>query len=80
MIKNLCLCFYSYSITMSEKNMNFDDEKINKSSFYKNKKYLIYMTYMLIKYYFLKKNHMVKKAHLNAVLDIVIPIALDLYV
>ena len=28
---------------MNEKNMNFDDKKITKSSFYKNKKYLIYM-------------------------------------
>ena len=32
------LHFFSPSITMSEMNIFFDDKKINKSNFYKNKK------------------------------------------
>ena len=35
---------------MIGKTINFDDKKINKSSFYKNKKLFIYMIEMLIKY------------------------------
>ena len=36
-IKNFSL-FFSLSIRMNGKNINFEDKKINKSSFYKNKK------------------------------------------
>ena len=32
------LHFFSYNIKMSLKNINFNDKKINKSNFYKNKK------------------------------------------
>ena len=50
---------------MSEKNIIFDDKKINKSNIYKNKKlfniYNIEVDNILIS----KKNLMVKKAQLN---------------
>ena len=35
---------------MSEKNIVFDDKNVSKSSFYKTKNYLIYMTSRLMKY------------------------------
>ena len=34
---------------MNGKNINFEDKKINKSNAYKNKNYLIYMKWVLIK-------------------------------
>ena len=35
---------------MSWNNINFDNKKTETSNFYKNKKYLIYMVLMLIKF------------------------------
>ena len=65
---------------MSGKNINFNDKKIKKSTFYKNKR--IYSTddinvnNILVS----KKNHMVQKILLNTLLDIMIMILLDRYV
>ena len=64
---------------MSGKNINFNDKKIEKSTFYKNKR--IYSTddinvnNTLVS----KKNHMVIKTHLNTLLDIMIMMLLDCY-
>ena len=61
---------------MSEKNINFDDKKIKKSTFYKNKR--IYSTddidvnNILVS----KKEPYVNKIHLNTLLDIMIMILL----
>ena len=65
---------------MSGKNINLNDKKIKKSTFYKNKR--IYSTddinvnNTLVS----KKNHMVIKTHLNTLLDIMIMMLLDHYV
>ena len=61
---------------MSGKNINFDDKKIKKSSFYKS---ITLKTLMLIIYQFIKKNHTVQKIHLNALSDIMIKMLLDRY-
>ena len=55
---------------MSGKNIIFDNKKINKSNFYKNKKLSKIDDIDVDKIQFLKKNHMIKKAHLNTLLDI----------
>ena len=62
---------------MSGKNINFDDKKIKKSIFYKNKK--IYSTDDIDVNNILKINHMVIKIRLNALLDTMIMILLDHY-
>ena len=65
---------------MSGKSINFDDKKINKSSFYKNKK-LFSLNYIDVnKILVSKKNHMVQKIHLNTSLDIMMVMLLDHYV
>ena len=51
---------------MGENNITFNDRKINNSTFYRKKDYLIVMTLMLIKYEFLKKNPLEKEVYLNA--------------
>ena len=73
---------------MSGKSINFDDKKINKSNFYKNKKLfslndidisfkkLISFHKILVK----KKNHMVQKIHLNTSLGLMMVMLLDHYV
>ena len=66
---------------MSRKNIIFDDKKINKSNFYKNKKlfhiYDIETDKMLIS----KIGHYgKKKVDLNISLDIMMMMSLDLYV
>ena len=68
---------------MSGINIIFDDKKINKSTFYKNKNYLVYMTQKLIKYQFLEKNLIIKKAHLKYFLgynddDVIRPLCIKL--
>ena len=61
---------------MSGKCINFEDKKISKSNFYKNKKTFkidgININKILKKP--LKKNHMAKKIHLNTSLDIMMVI------
>ena len=75
------LQFFSLQyIRMSEKNINFDDKKIKKSTFCKSK--IIYSTddidvnNVLVS----KKEPYVNKIHLNTLLDIMIMILLDHYV
>ena len=65
---------------MSGKNIIFDDKKINKSSFYKNKK--LFNTYDtdVRKKLISKNNFKAEKAHLNTLLDIMMIITLDYYV
>ena len=64
---------------MSGKNINFDDKKIRKSTFYKNKTINniegIDVNNILVS----KKNRTVIKIHLNALSDIMILILLDHY-
>ena len=66
---------------MSGKSVNFDDKKINKSNFYKNKKLFslndIDVNEILVSK---KKNHMVQKILLNTSLDIMMVMLLDHYV
>ena len=62
---------------MTGKSINFDDKKIKKSDFYKNKKLNridgIDVNNILVT----KKNHTAIKIHLNTLLDIMIMILLD---
>ena len=64
---------------MSGKNINFDDKKINKSNFYKNKKLLSLNDIDVNKILVSKKESYGTKIHLNTSLDIVM-ILLDHYV
>ena len=74
--------FSSLGIRMNVNRINFDDKKICKSDLYNNnnKKYLIQMILMLIKYQSLKKNNMVNIIHLNTSLGIMTMMLLDHYV
>ena len=65
---------------MSEKSINFDDKKINKSSFYKNKKLFSLNDIDVNKILVSKKIHMVQKIHLNISLAIMMVMLLDHYV
>ena len=65
---------------MSGKSINFDDKKINKSSFYKNKKLFNLNDTDVNKILVSKENHMVQKIHLNTSLDIMMVMLLDHYV
>ena len=64
---------------MSGKNIIFDDKKINKSNFYKNKKLSKIDDIDVNKILMSKKKHIVKKTHLNT-LDIMTMMSLDHYV
>ena len=55
---------------MSEKNIIFDDQNINKSNFYESKILFNIDEIDVNKMLVLKKKLMVKKAHLNTLLDI----------
>ena len=62
---------------MSGKSINFDNNKIKKSNFYKNKKiFKIDDLEILVS----KKEPYGKKIHLNTLLDIMIMMLLDLYI
>ena len=65
----------------SGKNINFNDDQIRKSYFYKNKKInnidVIDTNKILVSK---KKNHTVQKIHLNSLLDIMLTMLLDHYV
>ena len=54
---------------MSRKNISFDDKKIKKSNFYKNKKLLNIYDIDVDKILISKKEPYGKKAHLNTFLD-----------
>ena len=74
--------FFPHSITVNEKNIIFNDEKINKSSFYRIKKSFIIDDIDVNKILISKKQlYGKKKAHWNTfLLDIMIMTALDFYV
>ena len=63
---------------MSRKNINFEDKKIQKSYFHKNKKVTTIDDIDANKI-FVSKNHMAQKIHLNTFLDTVIMMLLDHY-
>ena len=65
---------------MSGKNIVFNDEKIKKSKFYKNKKLFKIDNIDVNKILISRKKRIVKKAQLNTSLDIVTMILLDHYV
>ena len=65
---------------MSLKNIIFDDKKISKSRFYKNKKPFNIYDINVSKTLISKKEHYGKKAHLNTLLDIMMMITLGHYV
>ena len=65
---------------MSGKSINFDDKKINKSSFYKNKKLFSLNDIDVNKILVSKKIYMVQKFHLNISLAIMMVMLLDHYV
>ena len=65
---------------MSGKSVSFDDKKIKRSDFYKNKKVFQIDNIDANKYQFLKKNLMIHRIHLNTLLDTMITMLLDRYV
>ena len=65
---------------MSGNSINFDDKKINKSSFYKSKKLFSVNDIDVNKILVSKKEYMVQKNHLNTSLDIMMVMLLDHYV
>ena len=71
--------FFLPSKRMSGKSINFDDKKISKSNFYKNKIFNIYdldVNKILVS----KKESYGKKNYLNTSLDIMMMMSLDQYV
>ena len=65
---------------MSGKSINFDNKKINKSNFYKNKKIFNLHDIDVNKILVTKKESYGTKIHLNASLDIMKMMSLDDYV
>ena len=65
---------------MSGKNINFEDKKIKKSDFYKNKKINRIDDIDVNKILVSKKEPYGTKIHLNTLLDIMIMMLLDHYV
>ena len=65
---------------MSVKNINFDDKKNRKSTFYKNKTINTIENIDVNNILVSKKKHMITKIHLNTLLDTMIIILLDRYV
>ena len=65
---------------MSGKSINSEEKKINKSTFYKNKKLFNIHDLDVNKILVSKKDHMVQEIHLNTFLDIMMMILLDHYV
>ena len=65
---------------MSGKSINFDNKKILKSDFYKNKKLLKIEDIDINKVFFSKKNQMVQKMLLHILLDTLMMMKLNQYV
>ena len=65
---------------MNKKNINFDDKKVNKSNFYKNKRLFKIDDIDVNRILVSKENLMIKKALLNTFLGMMIMITLDHYV
>ena len=64
---------------MSGKSINFDDKKISKSNFYKNKKLFDLNHINVNKILVSKKEYYGTKSHLNPSLDIMVVMLLDHY-
>ena len=79
-IKNFLHFFFLHSVRISGESLNFDDEKINKNDFYKNKKPFIIDDIDVNKILISKKEPYGKKVHFNTLLDMMIMITLDHYV
>ena len=65
---------------MSKKSINFDDKKINKSNFCKNKKLFKIDDIDANKILVSKKNYMAQKSQLNTLLGMMIKMLLDHYI
>ena len=65
---------------MRGKNINFDDKKIEKGDFCKNKEAFQLVDIDVNKILVSKKKHMAQRLHLNTLLDIMIMMLLDHYV
>ena len=65
---------------MSGKNINFNNKKIKKRIFYKNKTINTIENIDVNNILVSKKKHMITKIHLNTLLDTMIIILLDRYV
>ena len=75
--------FYFFSlqyIRVSGKNINFNNKKIKKRIFYKNKTINTIENIDVNNILVSKKKHMITKIHLNTLLDTMIMILLDRYV
>ena len=77
--KYFCV-FFSYSIRISGKSINFDDEQINKSNFHQNKTPFIIDDINVNKMLTSNKEPYGKKLHLNTLFDMMIMTTLDHYV
>ena len=71
-IKNVLHFFFQPNIRKGGKSINFEDKKINKSNFYKNKKLFNIHDLGVNKILVSEKNHMAQKIYLNTLLDIMI--------
>ena len=73
---------YSIKLNASGKNINFDENRVNKSEFYKNKKLFNIDNIDVNKILISKKERCSKKKyfHLNTLFDIMIMMILDHYV
>ena len=72
--------FFQPSIRITGKSINFDDKKINKSNFYKNKKLFNIHALDVNKILVSKRESYVQKIHLNTSLNIMMMMSLDHYV
>ena len=65
---------------MNGKNINFDNKKIQKSKFYKNKKAFQINDVDAIKLLVSEKEPYAQRTHLNTLLDIIVMMLFDHYV
>ena len=72
--------FFLHNISMSRKNINFDDKNINKSNVYKSKKSIKASDMDVAKILASKNKGFSRKVHLNTLLDIIIMMAREHYV
>ena len=78
-IKKKFTFFFSASIRMSRKNVNFGDKNINKSDFYKNKKVTKIDDIDVKTIFVSKEEQYVQKIHSNTLSDTMTMILLDHY-
>ena len=73
------LLFFFTQYKMGGKEINFEDKKINKKEFYRNKKLFKIEDIHINKILVSKKNHMAQKILSNTLLDIMMMILLGHY-